>query len=119
MRLNGIQTIDLKPASKTQVVFITDDTLLARWKKGDRGFIDGYVTSDGIPMIVVINEKNGIPTLVTFESNVVTSNKYKINGGKKIIFHGGCHGCTQQQEQPNGVEFCVDCQNFEANWGVK
>lgn len=31
-----------------------------------------------------------------------------------IIFHGGCHGCTQQDL--NGVEFCKGCQYFDAEW---
>lgn len=31
-----------------------------------------------------------------------------------IIFHGGCHGCTQQQR--NGVDFCFDCCYFSADW---
>jgi hypothetical protein len=30
------------------------------------------------------------------------------------IFHGGCHGCTQQEL--NGVKFCMGCCYFEANW---
>lgn len=34
-----------------------------------------------------------------------------------VLFHGGCHGCTQQKGQPNGVYFCKDrCQYFEADW---
>jgi hypothetical protein len=31
-----------------------------------------------------------------------------------ILFHGGCHGCTQQQL--HNTEFCYDCQYFEADW---
>lgn len=33
---------------------------------------------------------------------------------KLHLFHGGCHGCTQQKE--HGPEFCVKCQYFDANW---
>ena len=31
-----------------------------------------------------------------------------------IIFHGGCHGCTQQEL--HGQDFCYDCQYFDAKW---
>ena len=38
-------------------------------------------------------------------------------GNKEIIlFHGGCHGCTQQIEQQEGPFFCRKCQYFDANW---
>jgi hypothetical protein len=30
------------------------------------------------------------------------------------MFHGGCHGCTQQTK--HGIDFCYDCQYFEADW---
>ena len=33
---------------------------------------------------------------------------------KIVLFHGGCHGCTQQSI--NGVDFCFGCQYFEAAW---
>lgn len=32
------------------------------------------------------------------------------------LFHGGCHGCTQQEK--NGVDFCVGCQFFLPNWDL-
>ena len=32
----------------------------------------------------------------------------------QVIFHGGCHGCTQQEQY--GTDFCYDCQYFEADW---
>lgn len=32
------------------------------------------------------------------------------------IFHGGCHNCTQQEI--NGVDFCIKCQYFNANWDL-
>jgi len=35
---------------------------------------------------------------------------------KMYVFHGGCHGCTQQER--NGVEFCVGCQFFDTDWGL-
>jgi hypothetical protein len=31
-----------------------------------------------------------------------------------ILFHGGCHGCTQQSTQ--GTDFCFDCCYFYADW---
>ena len=30
------------------------------------------------------------------------------------IFHGGCHDCTQQEI--NGIDFCVRCCCFDADW---
>lgn len=35
---------------------------------------------------------------------------------EQYIFHGGCYGCTQQNIE--GVEFCMGCQYFEANWDL-
>jgi hypothetical protein len=32
----------------------------------------------------------------------------------RILFHGGCHGCTQQQL--HGTDFCFDCQYFGPDW---
>lgn len=34
---------------------------------------------------------------------------------EKVIFHGGCHGCTQQQDT-GGYEICTGCRYFEADW---
>jgi hypothetical protein len=31
-----------------------------------------------------------------------------------IHFHGGCHGCTQQDI--HGTDFCFDCCYFQADW---
>ena len=31
-----------------------------------------------------------------------------------IVFHGGCHGCTQQYR--HGTDFCFDCCYFAAEW---
>ena len=31
-----------------------------------------------------------------------------------FIFHGGCHGCTQQKT--HGTRFCYDCRYFDAKW---
>ena len=33
-----------------------------------------------------------------------------------IIFHGGCHKCTQQET--NELDFCMGCQYFNANWDL-
>ena len=30
------------------------------------------------------------------------------------LFHGGCHGCTQQLIQ--GVRFCAGCMYYAADW---
>ena len=32
----------------------------------------------------------------------------------RVEFHGGCRGCSQQAI--HGVDFCYNCQYFEANW---
>lgn len=34
---------------------------------------------------------------------------------KKIIFHGGCHGCKRPQKE--GLKGCSGCQYFEQDWG--
>ncbi len=31
-----------------------------------------------------------------------------------ILFHGGCHDCTQQDK--HGTDFCYDCCHFNADW---
>lgn len=33
-----------------------------------------------------------------------------------VVFHGGCIGCTQQAIQPKGVDYCIGCQYFDADW---
>ncbi len=33
-----------------------------------------------------------------------------------ILFHGGCHGCTQQEIHTEGADFCIGCQYFQADW---
>lgn len=35
-----------------------------------------------------------------------------------IKFHGGCSGCTQQEERKEGADFCVNCRYFDANWSL-
>lgn len=37
---------------------------------------------------------------------------------KIIIFHGGCHGCTRQIEEKEGVDFCRKCRYFDADWSL-
>lgn len=37
---------------------------------------------------------------------------------RQHIFHGGCGGCTQQNEQPLGIGFCVGCQYFGPDWSL-
>ncbi len=34
----------------------------------------------------------------------------------KYLFHGGCHGCTQQESK--GIDFCIGCQYFDADWNL-
>lgn len=35
---------------------------------------------------------------------------------KTEMFHGGCHRCSMQEK--NGVEYCVGCQFFDADWNL-
>lgn len=35
---------------------------------------------------------------------------------EKVIFHGGCDGCTQQEL--NGIRFCKGCQFFAPDWNL-
>jgi len=43
---------------------------------------------------------------------------YKLLGYKpkrnRVLFHGGCHGCTMQAKK--GLGYCTGCQYFECNW---
>ncbi len=34
----------------------------------------------------------------------------------EYLFHGGCCGCSHQLLE--GVEFCVRCQYFDADWSL-
>ena len=36
-----------------------------------------------------------------------------------IEFHGGCNGCTQQEDNKEGADFCINCQYFDADWSLK
>jgi hypothetical protein len=33
-----------------------------------------------------------------------------------IQFHSACSECTNQEKE--GIEFCVNCCNFECNWSL-
>lgn len=35
---------------------------------------------------------------------------------KIILFHGGCHECTLQEER--GTDDCRKCQYFDADWSL-
>ncbi len=35
-----------------------------------------------------------------------------VGGG--TVFHGGCDGCSRQSL--HGVDFCYECQFFDAEW---
>ena len=37
--------------------------------------------------------------------------------GKKISFHGGCAGCSQQGWK-RGTDFCYDCKFFWPDWNM-
>jgi len=36
--------------------------------------------------------------------------------GPTYLFHGGCHGCTQQDIHE--VEYCMGCCYFDADWSL-
>lgn len=37
---------------------------------------------------------------------------------RTVIFHGGCHGCTRQLIEKEGLDFCIRCQYFDADWSL-
>lgn len=40
----------------------------------------------------------------------------RIHGSPKVIFHGGCHGCSMQDK--HGIAYCTGCKYFECNWNL-
>lgn len=34
------------------------------------------------------------------------------------LFHGACNGCTRQEIEPQGTEYCIRCQNFKPDWNL-
>jgi len=54
---------------KTQIVFEFDDNQYNEWKKGDKGYIDGYLFTDR-PFIAVINLRTLRPVLVSFGGTI-------------------------------------------------
>ncbi len=34
-----------------------------------------------------------------------------------VLFHGGCHGCTQQDI--HSTDFCIKCKYFNADWSLQ
>ena len=55
---------------KTKIVFLNRDKQYGEWNKDDIGYIDGYVTSDNIPYMVIINLLTKKPVLVPFGNSV-------------------------------------------------
>jgi hypothetical protein len=51
---------------KTKIIFTIDDNRYNDWKKGDKGYIDGYLANDGVPYVVIINLRTKRPVLVSF-----------------------------------------------------
>jgi hypothetical protein len=35
---------------------------------------------------------------------------------RKVDFHGGCIGCTEQEDK--GLAHCVGCRYFECDWSL-
>jgi len=56
---------------KTKIVFDKDDGEYGEWIKGDTGYIDGYVQSNNVPYMIVINLRTSRPVFVPFH-NIVT-----------------------------------------------
>ena len=50
----------------TKIKFMTNDDIFNDWKFGDIGHIDGYLSNNGKPYIVIINYSTGQPVLVPF-----------------------------------------------------
>ena len=50
-------------------------------------------------------------------ADIYLENKFALDIPENIIpFHAGCHECTQQLEQKEGVFFCRNCRYFSSNW---
>ena len=54
---------------KTRVIFKHDDRQYGDWKKGDKGFIEGFIYMDR-PYIVIINIRTKQLVLVPFDGTV-------------------------------------------------
>ena len=37
---------------------------------------------------------------------------------KQIMFHGGCAGCTRQETEAKGIDYCIKCKYFDADWDL-
>lgn len=50
---------------KTKVIFINDDQQYNDWKRGDKGFIEGFLYTNR-PYMVIVNLRTKQPILVSF-----------------------------------------------------
>ena len=56
---------------RTEVIFMREDTRYGEYRKGDTGYIDGYLSLDNVPYIVVVNNRRKMPCLVMFDGTVI------------------------------------------------
>jgi len=54
---------------KTKVIFRNDDPQHKEWKKGDEGFIEGFIYTNR-PYMVIVNLRTKQPVLVSFGGTV-------------------------------------------------
>jgi hypothetical protein len=54
---------------KTKVIFRNDDPQYNDWKKGDEGFIEGFLYTNR-PYMVIVNLRTKQPVLVSFGGTV-------------------------------------------------
>jgi hypothetical protein len=54
---------------KTKIIFRNDDQQYSEWKKGDEGFIEGFIYTNR-PYMVIVNLRTKQPVLVSFGGTV-------------------------------------------------
>ena len=54
---------------KIKVIFKNDGNH-KDWLAGDIGYIIGFLSNDGIPYCVIVNERTKMPVLVAFGTNI-------------------------------------------------
>ncbi|HEY3525280.1 MAG TPA: hypothetical protein VGK47_03715 [Nitrososphaeraceae archaeon] len=51
-----------------------------------------------------------------FEKKITHSGVIDAFCRPKVLFHGGCFGCTMQDS--NGIEYCTGCKYFQCDWDL-
>jgi hypothetical protein len=52
----------------------------------------------------------------TMKQNFFYDPDFDFEIDKPILFHGGCLGCTQQEN--NHIKFCIGCCYFKPDWSL-